>query len=548
MFVARSTLPWLRTTGSQGRINAHWGNILRADPGLRNVRVTVDLLLGDRRYWVAPVPMKTTSGTDSRIVRRYVPALLEEPEISTTVEPFQQTAQARTITLRIACAPLDLHTALAQGATLAGVAEISLQRDGDDYDLRLIVMRGEIAGGLDWGEDAAGEVQIQVSDFRSTMSEKVPRVAVDTDRWASAAESAIGFRYPYVLNGYPKVPAALVYEHTADPKYLYLGEPDQTLSADAVYVNGAVAAGSYAPATDTSGADSLGTRVRYIDFGSSTATWETNDAVYVDVVLDSGEPALNAIQVLEHLYRRFTGFGALGLDQELFARAQTRVSGGAPKVLINASGDEGADVLSYIESTLLPSFPMIHLTYTGMGVGPVVVSRTMGPGGLGVDFRLTGGTFPLIDRESDYTESSRDERYNAFSIRYGYNAMDDSYAGTLVLDASNSAICAMSERMEGRREMDGLDSPVIHTEAGARYYLAWCAAHRAVPRYRVTWSAWPAAFLLLRPGMRGYFTDPARSAFTNAHATIVTVSRTRAGCEVTLDVWAPRWKGLTLLG
>ena len=148
--------------------------------------------------------MTTTSATDSRIVRRYPPALLEEPEITTTVQPFQQTAQARTITLRMAAVALNLHTALAQGATLSGIAEVSLQRDGDDYDLRPVVMRGEVAGGLDWGSDKAGEVQVQVTDFRSTQAEQVPRVAVDTDRWPSAADNAIGQRYPYIPERVPQ--------------------------------------------------------------------------------------------------------------------------------------------------------------------------------------------------------------------------------------------------------------------------------------------------------------------------------------------------------
>lgn len=548
MFLSVMMREFLKTaSGPRGRVNAHWGDILRGDPGLRDVRVVVELVLGDRRYWVATRPMRNTSTTDGR-TRRYVPALLEEPEITSTVEIFQQTAQARTITLQIAAQALDLHKALAAGATLSGVGEVALQRDGDDYDLRLVVLRGEATAGLDWGEDAAGVVQVQLSDFRTTQSEQVPRLAVDTDRWPSASENAIGQRYPYILNGYPKVPAVLVYEHAADPLYLYLGEPAQTLTADATYVNGIAAAGTYAPATDTAGFDGLGARVRYIDFGSSTATWETNDTVYVDVVLDSGEASLNVIGVLEHLYRRFTGYGALGLDVELFARAQRHLAGHAPKVLINASGEDGTDILSYIEGTYLPSFPMIHLTYTGLGVGPAVISRAIGPGRLRADFALTGGAFPLISRESDYTESPRESRYNSYEIRYNYNAMDNDYAGVLKVNSSNSRLCALGERFDGRRVADAVESPVIHTDALARYHLYWRVMHQTIPRYRVTWSAWPGAFLTLRPGMTGLFTDPARSVLTNVHATIVSVSKTSSGCSVVLDVWTPAWRGVSLLG
>jgi uncharacterized membrane protein YhfC len=39
---------------------------------------------------------------------------------------------------------------------------------------------------------------------------------------------------------------------------------------------------------------------------------------------------------------------------------------------------------------------MIHLTYSGRGVGPVVLSRAFGVGGCGVEFWLIGGMSLLI--------------------------------------------------------------------------------------------------------------------------------------------------------
>ena len=48
--------------------------------------------------------------------------------------------------------------------------------------------------------------------------------------------------------------------------------------------------------------------------------------------------------------------------------------------------------------------------------------------------------------------------------------------------------------------------------------------------------------------MSGLYTDPDRPQFTSAHATIVGLAWSRGGCQVTLDVWHPRWKGVGCWG
>lgn len=537
LFRSRQVRPFLDGDfGSHGRYSATWGNILDRDPELRTVYVTVDLWLGDREFKVARAPVSFTSSVTSR-VHAYLPALIEEPELKSAITLFQQTAQARTVTVQVSAAALGQPTGqLAHGATLGGVAEVCLQVEGADYATRLIWMRGEVVD-VSVDPKTGGVVQIQISDFRTTQSAAIPEQTVDTDRWPSAADSAIGLRYPLIINGYPKVPGLLVLESATVPVYLYAGRGPQPLSASAVYVNGAVTAETY---SDAEGADALGTLARTLTF--STGTWEDNDALYADVAISSGR-TLDPVELLQYLLATYTGYGRMGLNLDSFARARSRLRAVHPKVLINASGDEGVDVLSYVEGTYLKSLPMLQLHYAGAGLGVCTIDRRAGAGSLRMDAVVTGGRWPLMDRETDYVESPRDSRYNAFELRYNYDAMLGDYSSIVQRDASNSRLCALSQRFDGgRREADALDSPIIHSDALAGSVIGWQVAHLAVPYYTVTWSAYPSAAIRLQPGMKVLYTDPDRSEFTSASAIVLETSLQRGGdSSVTFAVWHPRW-------
>ena len=537
LFRSRQVLPFLAGDfGSHGRYSTVWGTILDRDPELRTVYVTVDLWLGEREFKVARAAVSFTSSVTSRI-HAYLPALIEEPELKSAISLFQQTAQARTVTIQVSSAALGQPTGqLTYGVTLGGVAEVCLQVEGGDYASRLVWMRGEVTS-VDVDPKSGGVVQVQIADFRTTQAAAIPRHAGDVDRRPSAADSAIGQRYALIINGNPKVPGVLVKESATVPVYLYAGRGPQPLSASTVYVNGAVTAETYA---DAEQADGLGTLARTLTF--STGTWEDNDALYVDVAVASGA-TMDPVELLQHLLATYTGYGRMGLNLDAFARARSKLRAVHPKVLINASGDEGVDVISYVEGTYLKSLPMLQLHYAGTGLGVSAIDRRTGPGALRVDAVVTGGRWPLMDRETDYVESPRDSRFNAFELRYNYDAMLGDYAGIVQRDASNSRLCALSQRFDGgRREADPLDSTIIHSDALAGSVIGWQVAHLAVPYYTVTWSAYPSAVIRLQPGMTVLYTDPDRSEFTSASAIVLETSLQRGGdSSVTFAVWHPRW-------
>lgn len=532
--------------GAQTRANAVWGAIARADPTLSGVVLTVDVWLGGQHFGFARRPVRTTSGRDGSI-HTYLPGLLDDPELTSTLTLGQQSAEARSAEVALAAGALDLASLLQRGIPLAGLAEISYQQDGGDHDQRYVLMRGECTAGVSVDPTAAGAVVLSVTDFRTTQAALLPEYAVDTTRWPTTADSAIGLRYPVIINGYPKVPGVRVLDdHGGTGLYFLYSGPSRDLEATAAYVNGTAIAsggtGTYAPWTDTATTDGLSTPVRVIDFSSSDGPWEDGDTVYVDVGLTSGTPALGVVDVLQHLLGRYTGYGPLGLDLLSFGRARALgLALGFPKVLINASGSDAVNVLDFVESTYLASYPMLHLGFSGAGLGCTVLDRSPRPGRGGVDHVFTGGQGWLISRASDYTETARDERYNAFEVRYGYDAQDQQYTGYLSADAATSRACALSERYDGgRRPYTALESPLIHTDAQARTVLAWLIAHHTAPRIQVTWMAWPGAQLIIRPGQRVLFTDPDVSAFTSVRGYVSGVKASRTACELTFELWPNR--------
>lgn len=537
LFRSRQIQPYLLGDfGSRGRYSATWGTLLERDPELRTVYVTVDLWIGDRNFKLARAAVSFTSSSLSRTYR-YLPALIEEPELKSTIQLFSQTASARTVTLQIAAAALGQPTGfLTYGATLGGVAEVRLLGEGMDYDAGLVWMRGEVTS-VDVDPETGGAVQVQIADMRTTQAAAIPETATDTDRWPSAPDGSIGQRYPIIINGYPKVPAILVAESATVPAYLYAGRGPQPIQEDVVYVNGETTVETYADAEEQ---DGLGTLARTIRF--STGSWTSSDTVYVDTSISSGA-TLGPVELLQHLLATYTGYGRQGLNLETFGRAQSKLRAAHPKVLINASGDEGVDVLQYVEGTYLKSLPMLHLLYAGAGLGVCCVDRRIGPNRRHVDAVVVGGRMPLMDRETDYVESSRDERYNAFELRYNYNAMLGEYGSVLQYDATNSRICELSQRFDGgRREAETIDSPIIHSDALANEVMGWMISHMAVPYYTVTWSAYPYATVRLQPGMTVLYTDPDRSEFTTTPALVTETSLKRGGgSSVTFAVWHPRW-------
>jgi len=548
VFTSPAMANWQRWgAGSRQRMNLYWDRIIRADPTLQSVYLTVELVFGEERVVrFARAPIRTVSSLDGQVYE-YQQGLMEEPDLDHVLDLGSNAASARSLSFIVPARLIGASEILLRGGMLAGVGEVSLQVAGGDYELRYVLLRGDMTGGISFGADGEG-VQVQLEDPRTTQSLLVPSVAVDTARWPLALEAAIGCRYPMVVNGYPKVPCERVLNDFGVSGLRYLAcSPPTGLQVDAVYVNGEVAAGGYAPWTEVTGADAKGMACKLVDFSGSAGPWEETDSVYADVSLASGVRAMSLVQVVRWLLEGFTSLGRFGLNPDLFGFADVAMPGYPPKVLINASGDSAISVQDFVENTLLSSFPMLFLSYQGQGLGPVVVDRRTLPDAGNVHATLFGRQLPLLERRTWPQETEKASIFNIYELRYGFNAQDNSYTGHVERTPENSAACRLSERMiKGKRAATPLASPFIHSEALANYVIDWLVAHRALPAYYVEWSCVASAVLRYRLGMNVKYVDPDIAAFNGVKATITRLCYSRGEPIMGLTVWHPAWDTLLL--
>jgi len=523
-------------SGSRQRFSSYWNAIARKDPYFSSVFLTVEFVFGDGTILrLARETITTTSAIDGQIYE-WEQGLVEEPEVASDIQLGSQAASARTLTFSLPTGLVDIPAMISRGAMLGGAAEVSLQVDNGDHDQRLVLLRGDMAGGVSFGSPTE-RFQVQISDPRLTTSLLIPDIQVDATRWPSAASSALGMRYPIVINGYPWVPCIRV-DDSATLHFL-ICKDGRDLDLTQTYVNGVPAAGGYLPATREEMRDALGSPVLAIDFGSSAGPWEDNDSVYANVTLSTGKPALSAVKVIEKLLQTYTTLGRSGLNPDLFGFADAQLAGYPPKILINASGDQTVNVLDFVESTLLASFPMIHMVYEGRGMGPVVIDRRQGKG----QVTTLTAKIDLLERTTQYTETAKQDIYNSFCLRYGFNAQDNTWASMGSRTPANDVSCRVSCGMAGgERPFDPIDSPFIYTDQLANYVLDWLVAHYALPSYDVEWTVLPSTLQRIRIGQNVKYTDPEFSCFTNCQATILGITYSRGKSAVRLKVWNPHYK------
>lgn len=533
----------VRDFGAYRRVNDHWRTIAERDPEFKTVVMCIELVFGgDVVFRIAREPISTYSSLDGTIFE-WSQGLVEEPDIEMSIQFGQQAASARSINLTLPSTVVGASNILARGGILAGIAEVSLTRDGDDYDQRLVLLRGDMAGGVTFGADGEA-LNVEISDPRLTASLKLPKYSVVLEAFPGALDSSIGGRYPVVINGYTRAPCLRV----GAVRFLACA-PGRDLEIVEVYVNGEVAAGIYVPWTEDDVRDDLGRPVKVVNFSGAIGPLLDTDSVYVELRAKTATRKISPVEIVQTILQGFTSLGQLGLNLELFSEAAIRYRGAPPSVLINASGAETVDCVDWVENTFLPSFPMIHMSYQGRGLGPVIIDRRPGADGDGIQGTFTGAQWPLIERLSGFDETPKAALYNVFEVRYAFNAMDNTYGGVVSRSPSNSRACGLCQSMiGGTRVFDTIDSPFITTKRQADDVIDWLVAHYAVPAYDVEWAVPASMIVRLRPGQNILYTDDKIAAFSNCRATILGFgySRSSRKSSIHLRVWHPKWDQLLL--
>ena len=535
-----------------GFIPEVWDTILSRDPWMRNVVMVIDLVFGGIgatfRVRIATQPVNSVARNGDGSTHDVLPLLIEEPEIVQEYSLGEGTSSARSITLTLDGRVVDAPRLLERGGILAGFAEVSLEQtprrpgQASDYDRRYVLIRGDVTGvrfgagtGAPGRQDRTELVELEVVDPKETIGTKLPPWVLSTERNGTVLHpTGQGERYPIVVNGYTTIPAIrMTSTVTGQNQFAFVHGNVDVWSVDLVWVNGVVRSAIdpvYGWVAE-SRSDLFGEPYAVIRFTVLTTVWEDSDAVHVSITSDEDERTV--IQALRDVLEEYSPLGTLGVNQALFATAESRmrVSSGV-EVLVNAAGGGNAGTaLEWAESGYLAQFPMISMVWENGGYGPVVTDRRLPPVA-----HWVVGRGPLLDRDTLVSESPKDALKNEWVLRYDYDPLLDTYRKVILRGPDTSAICAFSQTLVGERHAEPMDAPYIVDDGLAAYVLDWCVDHLALPSYVVDYVGTPDVLIRYRRGDRVDLTDD-ELGWSQVPATVEAIRYQRGRATVTLRVW-----------
>ena len=516
--------------GGAGLLNEAWLIQARKDRDFSAAILCIDLFFGtDKVVRVASKECSTTS-TATGEMRHYRGLLGEIPEISWEMVPGDPSSTGKSISITLPNELVDASELIRNQRILAGVAEVSLQLDGGDYDDRIVLIRGDLTN-VQYGA-IQQIVQCTISDPKETSDMLLPPYVLTKERHATLLDNEVGKALPivYPASGTP-IQGRFVGSSTSTPQVVIC---HGTRTVDEVFVDGVVAAAPFWPHTITTGLDDLGEPYTAINFSGGMGTFDGEGGPPVYATLSGGPTNGHPVQIIRELVRDFSTLGNLGAVPYLFALAEARAGYLNGKVVANASGGSSAKTLSFVEGEILASFPMMSMIWWGGGYGPVVADKR--------DRRyaamLEADVWPIFDRATNVIETPKSDCLNKFSIRYGYNALEDSWSGFAERDHTNSAICDFSRIAVGVRAQDPIESLWIYDDATANAVLDWCVAHKTLPSYDVEYDCSPQLALRLIPGDNVKMTDP-EFGWEEQVATVTRIVWRPGRSTIMLRLWSP---------
>jgi len=515
--------------GARGMVSTYWQDVLRRDPELRTVVVCVELVFGGDTVVRVANRTACTSSTMTKSLQQWVGLLTDAISITLDYQLGSASASAKSLSVSLPNELVDCAALIASGRILAGVAEVSLNVDGGDYDQRLVLIRGDIDGGVQFGAYRQ-LVSCTVTDPSTSSDVALPPYVLTTERFASLPDDTAGSRIPVVLPSFAAIPALLVSSSATQPGYACC---HGHLTIDTVYVDGVAytSGDAFYPWSQQHESDLLGEPYTLLQFTGGTAGFSGDEAVYVAV---SGGPS-NGVptNIARELVQRYTVLGRTGANAALFAEAEARLGAAMQaRCAVNASGASNTTTLAFIEGELLASFPMVSMVWEGGGYGPIVTDRRGAPVA-----ELTVGQWPLLVRATQVTEQAKSDLFNTFTLQYGYDPLTDTYTGVAQRSPTNSTLCAISRALIGDRQADVVESLWITEQSVAEAVVDWMVEHTSLPSYRVDYDTSTWVLLHLTRGDTVLLNDD-EFGWVQQRATVESITYTPASCVLGLRVWA----------
>ena len=528
----------LHRAPTAGTLNEYWIEVLDRDVSLRDVVLCVELVFGmDKIVRISDKPCRTRSSATGDEYS-FAAVLQDRPSIVQSYSFGTATSSARTLSFKLPNVLVDVQRLVADGRLLAGVAEVSLQVNGGDFDERFVLMRGDMSDGITFA--AIDElVELTIEDPKVSVDVYTPPFVIDANSFGTTpADAAIGQRYALVIPKYDGVPAPFV-STSATSAICLVGYGTLDDSTNYIKIDGTryssthpVYAYTWEQAQDLDGATY--TRIRFGASGSGT--FEFSEQVYA--YPSSGVGGDTPLGQVRTLLERYTALGSIGLSDELFAAAQAKIGTLSSRMLVNAGGASTTTALAFVEGEFLNSFPMVSMLFHGSGYGPIVIDRRSEV----VAMRLDAKQWPVLDRASYVTETAKADCANEFVLSYAYDPVEDVYAGIETRDATNSLLCSISQQQIGYRPADVIESPYIHDADTARAVVDWMIDHYTLPSYLVEYDVDASLVLRLKPGDNVSITDD-EFGWQGIIATVESIEFNPTHCRVLLRVW---WRYYTL--
>ena len=520
-------------------IDQVWRQKVDRDPFLNGCVFTLELLLGDgTRYFLSTKPLTVLDGTNVIIYRA---SILEDPKITTSYDFKGGSASQRSINISLDGRFIDPMKLILGGSFLAGVGELALNFEGGNYSDRYILIQGDMTGGIEFGANQE-PIDITLGDARNSLDQIVPSSVTSKDGFPYLPDDQVGKRFPLAMTPVRYIPTIKLSGDNYGPTYLIVGGTQHNIQN--IFMNGTeipavttFGGGGFVSIainwTQVSGQDELGNVWTGVEFVTQNTPAYKDASVYAGVIPKSGS-GLTVMEIIEGLITDNTGLGTDGYDYVLHSRAVMRAGSAlTAEVLINGSGEGNlATAFSYVEGAICKEFPMLKAVYTGRGYGIVYTDRSNRTNRLS----LVRGQGLLLDRMGSIKETSTEDIFNSFTLRYNYNAMGDTYGSIITRNSDNSNLCRLSESRIGRREMSQMDCILITNDASADIVIEWFVNHYTLPSYEATYCATPKLFFLCQIGDNIELTDD-RLGFNKTPATILSLELTAGKCEVRFQIW-----------
>ena len=532
--------------GLQGKANSYWNEKMKEDPTLSSLVMCIELIFGDDVIVrIASQPVRSFS---SRTGNQYFyqPLIAEEPIIRNEVGLGDSQAKTRSIALKLPNSIVDAATLIKNGNFLAGMGEVSLQTDGGDYDNRIVLMRGTVDSGVKFDVADGGIIELSLTDPYDTIDQTIPPYLITNIGFPDVTEEGIGKRIPLILNSYSYVPAEF---------YAYDGEdgvPATVAKAMGGYSHNLTIQKLYFDGDEISNTNLLlgWTQVQEIVEGvpytgvkfNHPQNIEGDEAVYLDIRVDSPyddsrdytytvDPR-TLIECIKYIVFNFTALSRAGIDDFLFALATKKYGRQQSMICINAGGQGSTTSISYIESALLPEYPMVSMAYTGGGYGPVVLDRR----GKLYEANYIVGQYPLIDRATVVSESPKSSLFNNFIIQYRYSAVDDLYGGLILRNSQNNDLCQLSRQFCGERPQGTIQLITVFDDEVASDIADWLVSHTTLPHYYVEYDSYPGIMFDMYLGANILLTDD-DFGWVEVPATITNMTYKKGKVTVGMIVW-----------